>query len=302
MLVENIIRFLDGQRARQHVRRPRQLLHRDRLRQGPADRLQLRDRAASPATSPAAVGMPLLKESRMNHLGKLMFQWVYWHALLQGRDIPGIGADMPKAGKHIPNTEGRGNRMSTATYAGVPVEVNDEGFFVDPTSGPATSPSSWPAADGIDELTAQHWQVLDFMRKEYFEKGTGPDGPCARQDLRGQREGALPAVPEGTGEDGCPHRRHPEAERMHLIMSDRTDQARTDQQGLDHRVEGLSRGHLPGADHGQRRPRRGHGGEPVLHVLRPRRHPQEAHRAHQGGHRRQPGDAHPHAHRRPARA
>jgi sulfide:quinone oxidoreductase len=51
---------------------------------------------------PAAVGMPLLKESRMNHLGKLMFQWVYWHALLQGRDIPGIGADMPKAGKHIP--------------------------------------------------------------------------------------------------------------------------------------------------------------------------------------------------------
>jgi len=51
---------------------------------------------------PAAVGMPLLKESRMNHLGKLMFQWVYWHALLQGRDIPGIGADMPTRGKNQP--------------------------------------------------------------------------------------------------------------------------------------------------------------------------------------------------------
>ncbi len=51
---------------------------------------------------PAAVGLPLLKESRMNHLGKLMFQWVYWHALLQGRDIPGIGADMPKSGKDRP--------------------------------------------------------------------------------------------------------------------------------------------------------------------------------------------------------
>ena len=48
---------------------------------------------------PTAVGLPLLKESRMNHLGKLMFQWVYWHALLQGRDIPGIGADMPESGK-----------------------------------------------------------------------------------------------------------------------------------------------------------------------------------------------------------
>ncbi|HMQ27272.1 MAG TPA: FAD/NAD(P)-binding oxidoreductase [Acidimicrobiales bacterium] len=50
---------------------------------------------------PASVGMPLLKESRMNHLGKLMFQWFYWHSLLPGRDIPGVGAGMPTAGKHL---------------------------------------------------------------------------------------------------------------------------------------------------------------------------------------------------------
>lgn len=50
---------------------------------------------------PAAVGLPLLKESRLNHLGKLMFQWFYWHGLLPGRDIPGIGADMPRAGKAL---------------------------------------------------------------------------------------------------------------------------------------------------------------------------------------------------------
>ena len=55
-----------------------------------------------PGHFPTRVGMPLLKESRMNHLGKLMFQWFYWHALLQGRDVPGIGADMPSAGKHQP--------------------------------------------------------------------------------------------------------------------------------------------------------------------------------------------------------
>ena len=52
-----------------------------------------------PGHFPASVGMPLLKESRMNHLGKLMFQWFYWHALLPGRDIPGIGTAMPTAGK-----------------------------------------------------------------------------------------------------------------------------------------------------------------------------------------------------------
>jgi sulfide:quinone oxidoreductase len=50
---------------------------------------------------PSSVGVPLLKESRLNHLGKLMFQWFYWHALLPGRDIPGITPDMPRAGKHL---------------------------------------------------------------------------------------------------------------------------------------------------------------------------------------------------------
>ncbi len=51
---------------------------------------------------PGPVGLPLLKESRVNHLGKLMFQSFYWHGLLPGRDIPGIGPDMPTFGKKQP--------------------------------------------------------------------------------------------------------------------------------------------------------------------------------------------------------
>jgi sulfide:quinone oxidoreductase len=55
-----------------------------------------------PGHFPAGVGLPLLKESRLNHLGKLMFAWLYWHSLLPGRDIPGIPGPMPHAGKHSP--------------------------------------------------------------------------------------------------------------------------------------------------------------------------------------------------------
>jgi sulfide:quinone oxidoreductase len=56
-----------------------------------------------PGHFPTAFGLPLLRESRLNHLGKLAFQWVYWHALLPGREIPGIGPAMPTAGKrHSP--------------------------------------------------------------------------------------------------------------------------------------------------------------------------------------------------------
>jgi sulfide:quinone oxidoreductase len=52
-----------------------------------------------PGHFPTAFGLPLLRQSRLNHPGKLAFQWVYWHALLAGREIPGIGPAMPTAGK-----------------------------------------------------------------------------------------------------------------------------------------------------------------------------------------------------------
>lgn len=54
-----------------------------------------------PGHFPGPVGLPLLKESRLNHLGKLAFEQLYWHAILPGRDIPFVGAEMPRAGKRL---------------------------------------------------------------------------------------------------------------------------------------------------------------------------------------------------------
>lgn len=42
----------------------------------------------------------LLRESRMNHYGKLMFRWIYWHILLKGKEMP-IDSKMTMAGKKI---------------------------------------------------------------------------------------------------------------------------------------------------------------------------------------------------------
>jgi sulfide:quinone oxidoreductase len=54
---------------------------------------------------PGRVGLPLLRQSRLNHLGKLAFGWLYWHVLLPGRDIPGVHGPMPAAGK-LPSVSG----------------------------------------------------------------------------------------------------------------------------------------------------------------------------------------------------
>jgi sulfide:quinone oxidoreductase len=56
-----------------------------------------------PGKFPFAFGpLPLLKESRLNHLGKLLFRWVYWHLLLPGRDLMGIPTKMSLSGKQRP--------------------------------------------------------------------------------------------------------------------------------------------------------------------------------------------------------
>ncbi len=46
--------------------------------------------------------LPLLRESRMNHVAKLMFEWAYWHVLLPGRELPGVSNELQTAGRHAP--------------------------------------------------------------------------------------------------------------------------------------------------------------------------------------------------------
>jgi len=42
----------------------------------------------------------LLKVTRMNHYGKLLFRWIYWHILLKGKEMP-IDSEMQMAGKKL---------------------------------------------------------------------------------------------------------------------------------------------------------------------------------------------------------
>jgi dissimilatory sulfite reductase related protein len=64
--------------------------------------------------------------------------------------------------------------MSTMTIATTHVEVNDEGFFIDPEQWTEEMAPELARREGIDELTDAHWTVLRYMRSEFFAKGTGP--------------------------------------------------------------------------------------------------------------------------------
>jgi len=40
----------------------------------------------------------LLHETKMNHYGKILFRWMYWHVLLRGLELP-LESQMSTAGK-----------------------------------------------------------------------------------------------------------------------------------------------------------------------------------------------------------
>ena len=64
--------------------------------------------------------------------------------------------------------------MTTALLAATDVELNDEGFFVEPDQWTEAMVPELAAREGIDPLTDAHWHVIRFMRTEYLTRGTGP--------------------------------------------------------------------------------------------------------------------------------
>ncbi|RMG67297.1 MAG: TusE/DsrC/DsvC family sulfur relay protein [Calditrichaeota bacterium] len=54
------------------------------------------------------------------------------------------------------------------------VEVDEEGFLVNPQDWSEDIAVEIARKEGIPELTEEHWKVIRFMRKEYFENGQIP--------------------------------------------------------------------------------------------------------------------------------
>jgi len=62
--------------------------------------------------------------------------------------------------------------MPVKEIAGVQVEVDDDGFMTNPDQWTKEIAVELAKEEGIDELTEGHWKVIEFMRKDFQEKGT----------------------------------------------------------------------------------------------------------------------------------
>jgi TusE/DsrC/DsvC family sulfur relay protein len=64
--------------------------------------------------------------------------------------------------------------MATKTIAGKTVSVNDEGFLVNPNEWAKEMAIEIAKEEGITELSAAHWQIIDFCRKNAATTGKAP--------------------------------------------------------------------------------------------------------------------------------
>lgn len=63
--------------------------------------------------------------------------------------------------------------MTTATYAGQTVELDDQGYMVNASEWSREVAEAIASEAGI-ELTDEHWKVIDFCRADAAESGDAP--------------------------------------------------------------------------------------------------------------------------------
>jgi TusE/DsrC/DsvC family sulfur relay protein len=64
--------------------------------------------------------------------------------------------------------------MATREIAGQTVQVNDEGFMTDPKQWNKEIAVAIAGEEGIAEMTAEHWKVVDYCRQVGLESGSAP--------------------------------------------------------------------------------------------------------------------------------
>jgi dissimilatory sulfite reductase related protein len=64
--------------------------------------------------------------------------------------------------------------MAKKTVAGKEVEVNDEGFMINPAEWNKDIAVELAKEEGIAELTPSHWTVIDFCRQSASTSGATP--------------------------------------------------------------------------------------------------------------------------------
>jgi tRNA 2-thiouridine synthesizing protein E len=94
--------------------------------------------------------------------------------------------------------------MATIDFNGTPIDLNEEGFLVDPSLwNDELAKLLAKHEEGLEELTEEHWIVIKFIRSYFEEKQAAPmvRAVCKGSGLRLQQIYDL--FPSGPAKGAC---------------------------------------------------------------------------------------------------
>ena len=108
--------------------------------------------------------------------------------------------------------------MATKVIAGKTVQVNDEGFMTNPAEWTKEIAAEIAKEEGIAELTADHWKVIDYCR-DAVQGSRRQVAHAAPDHHRHRRHNQRPVRPvsQRPGQEGREDFRPRQARRLRLI-------------------------------------------------------------------------------------
>ena len=64
--------------------------------------------------------------------------------------------------------------MAMITLGGVETEIDEDGFITDPAKWNEDMAKDLAKTEAVDELTEDHWKVVNYLRNYYLEFGIAP--------------------------------------------------------------------------------------------------------------------------------
>ena len=64
--------------------------------------------------------------------------------------------------------------MAAIEVDGVSIEIDEDGFIQEPEKWNEAVAAELGKTEGVDDLTDEHWKVVNFLREYYLEYGVAP--------------------------------------------------------------------------------------------------------------------------------
>ena len=64
--------------------------------------------------------------------------------------------------------------MEQKEYGGKTLEIDEDGFIQDPSQWDQAVAADLAKTEGVDDLTDDHWKVVEYLRNYYLQFGVAP--------------------------------------------------------------------------------------------------------------------------------